>query len=213
MDEFIIFVNAKCYQKATGQNAVELAKACEKFGALLAVQATDIYRVSSQTNATVYAQHIDTASYGSNTGAVLPEAVQQAGAVGTLLNHAENQLDMDTLSTSITRAKEVGLSVIVCAKDITQAKHIDSLGADYIALEIPELIGGDISIVSADPSIISEAVKALPTPVLVGAGVQSGEDVRVAKQLGAQGVLLASAVAKKTDNPSEVLADLYSGLT
>ncbi|MFT4249862.1 MAG: triose-phosphate isomerase [Candidatus Woesearchaeota archaeon] len=214
MDDFIIFVNAKAYEKATGTNAVQLARACEKYGAWLAVQAVDVFRVHQAVpSLRVFSQHIDPVSYGSNTGAVLPEAVLSAGASGTLLNHAEKQLSFNVLQKSVSYAKNAGLLVVVCADTLKQAKKIDSLGADYIALELPELIGGDVSIVSSDPSLIKEAVSSLQTPVLVGAGVQSGEDVRVAKQLGASGVLLASAVASKTDDPESVLASLVQGLT
>ena len=47
--------------------------------------------------------------------------------------------------------------------------------------------------------------------LLVGAGVKNGEDVRLAIELGAKGVLLASGVTKASD-PKAVLLDLASGL-
>jgi triosephosphate isomerase len=47
--------------------------------------------------------------------------------------------------------------------------------------------------------------------VLCGAGVNSGEDVATALKLGADGVLLASAVTKASD-PAAVLANLLSQL-
>jgi triosephosphate isomerase len=81
-----------------------------------------------------------------------------------------------------------------------------------IAGEPPELIGGDISVTSADPGIVKDTVSAVEAvdaniPVLCGAGVKTGEDVRAALELGAKGVLLASGVVKASD-PEAVLRDL-----
>jgi triosephosphate isomerase len=46
-------------------------------------------------------------------------------------------------------------------------------------------------------------------PVLCGAGVKTGKDVRRALELGAKGVLLASGVVKAKD-PRKALQDLVS---
>ena len=204
----IIVVNVKCYEKATGKDVLAIASACEQTGAWIAAQSTDLYRISSQTGAKVYAQHIDPVGFGSHTGAVTADAVLSAGAEGTLLNHSEKRLSFDVLKSSVMHARNAGLSVIVCAENLSEAKKFDSLQADFIALELPELIGGDVSIVDSDPELIKNAVSSLDTPVLVGAGVHSGEDVRAAMSFGAAGVLLASAVAKKTTDPLSVLEDL-----
>ena len=45
--------------------------------------------------------------------------------------------------------------------------------------------------------------------VLCGAGISTGEDVKAAIELGAEGVLLASGVVK-AKNPRKVLLDLAS---
>jgi triosephosphate isomerase len=47
-------------------------------------------------------------------------------------------------------------------------------------------------------------------PVLCGAGVKNGEDVRKAKELGAKGILVASGVVK-AENPEEAIRDLLEG--
>ena len=47
--------------------------------------------------------------------------------------------------------------------------------------------------------------------ILVGAGVKDKEDVQIALNLGAQGVLLASGVTK-SDDPYTTLLDLAAGL-
>jgi triosephosphate isomerase len=110
------------------------------------------------------------------------------------------------------RAKEVGLKTIVCAKDPEEGASFLEFEPDLIAVEPPELIGGDISVSSAQPEIIENAAKLIGSDrLLVGAGVKNGEDVRIAIELGAKGVLLASGVTKAAD-PKAVLLDLVSGL-
>ena len=47
--------------------------------------------------------------------------------------------------------------------------------------------------------------------VLCGAGVKTGEDLRVALELGASGVLLASGITK-ADRPGVALENLLNGL-
>lgn len=213
MKDPIVLVNAKAYQRGVGTMSVKLAAACARFGAYLAVQAPDIYRVSSESEAIVWAQHVDPVSFGSHTGAVVPEVASAAGAVGSLINHAEKQLSITEITQCIARCKDVGMQTMVCVDSLSLAKQVDKLSPTFIALELPELIGGDVSIVSADPSLITDAVETLSTPVLVGAGVQSGEDLKKSLELGARGVLLASAVVKKSDSYEQALQSLYDGVT
>jgi len=213
MEPFYL-INFKAYPQGTGKQAVELAKLIEKFAKehhlnmAVAVQPTDIVPVVAATNLPVYAQHIDPVTPGSRTGHILPEAVKEAGAMGTLLNHSERQVDFETLKNSITRAKELGLSVIACASDPAKAGEIARMGPDYVAIEPPELIGGDISVSTAKPEVITAGLeKVKPLPLLVGAGVKTYEDVKIAMERGAVGVLLASGVVK-ADNPEEALKQL-----
>lgn len=91
-----------------------------------------------------------------------------------------------------------------------------SFSPRFIAVEPPELIGGDISVTTANPRIVSDTVDAVKSvdgriSVLCGAGVKTGKDVRAAIDLGADGVLLASGVVKHKD-PRSALLDLVSGL-
>jgi len=214
----VIITNFKTYEKATGDKAVELAKihdeVAKETGAdiRIAVQAADISRVSAAVSIPVYAQHIDPVNFGSATGHVLPEAVKMAGASGTLLNHSEHRLDRDVLEKSVQRAREVGLDVVICAATPEEGETFLEFDPDLIAVEPPELIGGDISVSQAQPEIIEHAVRLIGSDKLkVGAGVKTGEDVRIAIELGARGVLLASGVTKAED-PKAVLLDLVSGL-
>ena len=213
----IIIVNFKTYEQATGEKAVELAKICEKVSKeknveiAVAVQETDIYPVSHSVSIPVLSEHVDGVEFGSHTGMILPEAVKDAGAVGTLLNHSEHRLRIDLIASSIKRAKETGLITIVCANTPEVGEAIAELEPDVVAIEPPELIGGEISVSQAKPEIITESVNKIDKPVLVGAGIKTGEDVKKAIELGAKGVLLASGVTK-AENPEEVLNELANGL-
>jgi triosephosphate isomerase len=213
-----IIVNFKLYEQATGESAVELAKIHEKVakdtGASIgvAVCALDLARVCEAVSIPVFAQHVDPVSYGSGTGHILPDLVKEYGAYGTLLNHAEYKLESETLRKSIEMAREVGLYTVVCADTPEEGRRISEFLPDLIAVEPPELIGGDISVSRAEPLIVEKAVELIgENRVLVGAGVKDGEDVRIALSLGAVGVLLASGVTKASD-PYSVLLDLVSGL-
>lgn len=218
-----IFINFKTYAEATGETALRLARACEKVAEeknasiILIVQAADIRLIASQAKLPVFAQHLDPVKPGASTGHMLPEAIRQAGAVGSILNHAENKKDNEFLQKAIQRAKETGLKILVCAESIQRAKEIAAFPVkpDFIAVEPPELIGGDISVSTANPEIIRGTVKAVESiariPVLAGAGVKTAEDVRKSIELGAKGVLLASGIVKASE-PEKVLRDLVQGL-
>ena len=46
-------------------------------------------------------------------------------------------------------------------QDIDEAKSLAALVPDYVAVEPPELIGGDVSVTSADPQIVSDTASAV----------------------------------------------------
>ena len=213
----MILVNFKNYESAVGENAVALAKIHEvvatETGApiAVAVSALDLEKVAAAVKIPVWSQHLDAAEFGSSTGAVVPELLKKMGAVGTILNHSEKRV-VASLAERVAAAKRAGLKIIICAEnDDEAAKFAAEFEPDFVAVEPPELIGGDISVTAANPEIVKNSVaKVGATPLLVGAGVKNGEDVRTAAKLGAAGVLLASGVTK-SDNPAEVLRELAAG--
>ncbi|MBI4975497.1 triose-phosphate isomerase [Candidatus Peregrinibacteria bacterium] len=218
MDLPAIVVNFKTYEQAVGANALALAKVHEKVAKetgkniAVCVNAHDLKEVAANVDIPVFAQHIDPVAYGALTGHIAPEIAKQAGAYGTLLNHAERKLTDEVLEKSIKRAHEAGLFVICCAETPERGVTVAGFGADLIAVEPPELIGGDISVSKASPDVITRSVDFLGKgKVLVGAGVKTSEDVKIAIELGASGVLLASGITK-ADDPYKVLLDLTSGL-
>jgi triosephosphate isomerase len=213
-----VVVNVKTYRKGTGGHAVSLARTMQQVhednGAALAiaVQTSDLYRVAQAVDIPVFAQHMDAIGYGSHTGWTLPEALVAAGADGVLLNHSEHRLRADVVAAAVRRAGELGLDTVVCADSPDVAGAMAALHPGFVAIEPPELIGGDVSVTSADPDIVKQSVArvqqvAPEVQVLCGAGVKTAGDISAALDLGAVGVLLASGVVK-ADEPETVLREL-----
>lgn len=218
----IIVVNLKTYIEATGEKALEIARIMERVSKetcvsmAIAVQSTDIRMVAKEVSIPVFAQHIDPIRPGSHTGWTLADAVKEAGATGTLINHSEHRLKLADIDECISIARSLNLSQIVCSNNIATSKAIAALDPDFVAVEPPELIGGDISVTTANPEIVSGTVEEVKKingriKILCGAGVKNGNDVRRAIELGTDGVLLASGVVKAKDK-EEVLRDLARGI-
>jgi len=212
----MLIVNFKNYEKATGEGAAEMAsqvnKAAEETGERIIVSTTapDLLR-GEERDIEVFSQHVDTESFGSHTGSVLPEVVKEAGASGTLISHSEQRIP-DKVDEAVGRAKEAGLTTIVCAQSPEECEKFTEFEPDYIAYEPPELIGGDVSVSSAKPELIEEAVeKSGDVATLTGAGIKSREDVEKSIELGCEGVLVASGIVK-AENPEEAVKGLAEGL-
>ncbi len=218
----VVIVNFKAYAEVDGQKAVDLAKTCEEVatetGAAIMVcpPMVELAAVSASVNIPVLSQNVDAKKPGSATGWVTPSMVRACGCYGTLINHSEHKVDPQIVGEAVRMSHDLGLCVIVCADNVESAKQLAIFAPDYIAVEPPELIGGDISVTTADPDIVKNTVSEVHSvnpdiKVLCGAGVKNGKDVATAIELGADGVLLASGVVKSSD-PRATLRDLVSGL-
>jgi len=213
----IILINFKTYKEGTGKNALKLAKIIDDISKnydaefIIAVQATDIKEIKENVSIKVFAQNIETAEQGKFTGHITGEAVKEVGASGTLINHSEYQLKLNDINKVIEKTRNLNLISVVCANNVSIAKKIAKFKPNYIAVEPPELIGGKISVAEAKPDIIEGAVKAIKSNVLVGAGINKAEDLRVSLKLGAKGILLSSAIVT-ADNPKKALKSLLEGL-
>ena len=212
-----ILVNLKAYPCDPIEVATAARDVADASGVRIAVspQAADIARVA-ETGVETWAQHVSPNDHGSHTGSTLAEAVADNGAVGTLINHSENRLKLANIDASVRAAERADLEAVVCANNPAQVGAAAALTPDAVAVEPPALIGGDVSVATADPGIVEDAVAAADAvdsdvDVFCGAGVSTGDDVDAADELGASGVLLASGVAK-ADDPVAVLEDLVAGV-
>lgn len=199
MKKPIVVVNFKTY--AFGEAVVKMAKAIEKFdkNIIVGVQATDVHAVYSLTSLPVFIEHVDAIVPGRNTGFISPEAAYSVGAKGVFLNHSEHKLDFRVLRETVKRCREVGLTVLIFAGSLREAKKVKKLKPDYLVYEPPELVSGKVSVSSAKPGIIKKIAQELNYPFLVGAGVKTKVDVDLAIQFGAKGIAVSSAITKARD--------------
>ena len=213
----MIIINFKTYLEATGKKAVELAKKAEKAsketGVYIGVvpQFCDIKSVAEAVEIPVYAQHIDPILPGSNTGHILAEAVKEAGAVGTLINHSEKQITLADIDAVIKLANQESLISCVCTSNPPISVAVACLNPDIISIEPPELIGTGVAVSKAQPEAVTNTIKLVrkvnnDTIILCGAGISHGEDVSVALRLGTYGVLVASGIVK-AKNPYMMLRE------
>lgn len=214
----IILINFKTYLESTGKNALRLAKIAEEVsletGVCIGVapQLADLLLIAREVSIPVFAQHVDPIAPGSFTGHTLPEAVKEAGAVGTLVNHSEHRLKLADIDATITRAHEVNLVSCVCTNNANVSAAVAALKPDMLAVEPPELIGTGIPVSKAKPEVVLSTVELVKkinpaVVILCGAGISRGEDVAAALRLGTEGVLLASGVVK-AKSPREILMEM-----
>lgn len=217
-----IVLNFKTYPEVLGKKGWDLAKrfaaVADDTGAsiVLCPPTTDLVHIAKLVHIPVFAQHVDAVEPGPTTGWSPPEALLEAGVAGTLINHSERKVAWEEMAKVIPRSQKIGLEVIACADDLAEAETLAKLSPEYIAIEPPELIGGDVSVTTAKPEVVSRAVDRIHgvnprVVVLCGAGVKTRKDVAKALELGTSGVLLASGVVRAKD-PEKALRDLVKGL-
>ena len=194
-----------------GADAVRLAQAADRLSRELDVsvifdpQAVDIPAVARATERLlVFAQHMDPVAVGRGVGSVLPEALREAGAVGTLLNHSERRMTLGDINRAIVRAREVGLATLVCADSPEEAAAVAQLGPDIVLAEPPELIATSRSAATEMRGFVErsvELVRRIDPGIIVmcGAGVQTPDDVEKMIGLGVGGTGSSSGVLKAAD--------------
>lgn len=199
-----------------GETMVELARAIDASAirhdvdVILTVGYTDIRPVAGNTKRVkVFAPHMDPLPIGPGSGAVLPEAIKEAGAVGVQLNHAEKPLCMETLEQTIHRADEVGLATMVCADSVEDVRAIAAMSPNVLIAEPTELIGTGTT---SDESYVRETIAAVQAinpniMVLQAAGISNGQDVYNVIVQGALATGCSSGIAKASD-PAAMAEDM-----
>lgn len=212
----MLIINFKTYHESTGSKALELAKVIDKAAenapteVLIAVQALDLAELVKEVkNVKVISQHVDGVGYGAHTGHILAEEIKNHGGVGTLINHSEYNVPHDHIGKIIDMAQvHFPDYTIVCTPSYESTVELDrNFDPHKIAFEPPELIGGDISVSTAQPDIIKKVVDiSHERQILVGAGIKTLDDIKISLELGAIGVLVASGVVKD-ENPGAVVKE------
>ncbi len=211
----IIALNFKTYSESLGNRGLALAKAARDVSRETGVriiacpQFVDLWNISA-LGVETFGQGASEFEQGAHTGSVTLESLKDAGCRGLLVNHAENRIPAASIEKIIAKSKKLGLETMLCTKDVPESVELAKFNPTYIAIEPPELIGSGISVSSAKPDIVINAVGAVAkvskSHVICGAGVSNATDVKKAIELGAKGVLLASAFVKAKD-PRALLED------
>ncbi|MEO1769602.1 triose-phosphate isomerase [Candidatus Enterococcus ferrettii] len=211
-------VSPKSY--LVGNELIELAKMTDELAEkhessifFVAPAAELVNIVQNTEHVIVTAQTADANGLGRGMGRTPLESLKANGVEATFLNHMEHPLTIKELSTTIKRAKELGIITIACADTPEESAAIATLDPDIILCEPDCLVGtGTVS----DESYIAEtiaAVRAVNSEILImeGAGITCGKDVRRLLKLGAQGTGISSTLAL-AENKNELLTDLLGAL-
>ena len=212
----MIILSLKTYKEATGSNAIKLLSSVKKISEetgvkiIPAVQPTDIYRIKKELGIEVWAQHMDPIEPGKNMGWLSPYALKEAGATGVVINHSEHKTTDENVKKILDKAKEYGLQNVVIAFNVDTVIKYDSWNPDYISYEREDAIGTGVSMVTQEKDNIIKLVSVLKRPLIIGAGIATGEDIRDAVKIGAVGVIMASRFVLAKD-PEAKLRELASG--
>lgn len=208
--KLILALNMKAYETAFGRYAIELAREASRLSsryndlriilgssALTALKILQIYD-------DVFVQHVDAIDMGAHTGYVPVEALKIEGVRGAIVNHSEHKLTYREVQKIVEKARALGLEILACADTPEESTAIALLKPSFVAVEPPELIGTGMAVSRVKPEVITKAVEAVKRvspeiPVLAGAGISSPQDAIKAVELGAAGVLVASAIMKSSD--------------
>jgi triosephosphate isomerase (TIM) len=206
-----------------GAAAVRLAAAadrvCEDLGVsvIFDPQAVDIPAVARETrHLLVFAQHMDPVTPGRGAGAVLAEALREAGAAGAMLNHSERRMTLGDIRRAIERAREVGLLTMVYADSPVEAAAVAMLGPDIVLAEPPELIATSRSAATEMRGFVERAVELVARIdpaiiVMCGAGVQTPEDVERMINLGVGGTGSSSGILT-ADDPAATMEAMIAAM-
>lgn len=205
----MILINFKIYKETFGEGAIKYAKICKEVAEETKVKITPVvpainaYKIIKEVGIEVYLQEFT-------------EGAVEAGAAGSLLNHSDHRLKPGMVKKLLKQWPKDFESVL-CFSTLGQLeKWVKKLKPSYLAYEPKELIGNREKSVSSEyAKTIKKIVKLVsPTPVLVGAGIHCHENVKVALELGAKGVLVATDIVKASDPKAELLelARAFSGV-
>ncbi len=217
----LIIVNFKIYRESIGKNAYNLAKMIEHVAIerdseiAIAPDFLDLVKIKDIVDIPVFAQHADAVELGGHTGHVTIEILKEYEIDGLIINHSEKRLNFADIEYLVTNSRNYGLISILCTNNIETTVAGAALKPDFLAIEPPELIGGDISVSKAKPEIIMNSVQQSKkinsaVKILAGAGIKDKLDSKKALELGADGVLIASGIVKSKD-PIKSLNDIIDG--
>ena len=212
----MIFLALKTYKETTGDAVIKILSSVKKIiketgvPIIACAQPTDIYRIKKELDIEVWAQHIDPIDPGKNTGWISPYSIKNAGATGVLINHSEHKLKEEVIIETVKKARQYNLKIVLIGHTVEMVKKFDSFDIDFLSFEKEDLIASPISMIDQQEETIKDLVKILKHPLIIGAGINDGEDTKKSKAAGAAGVLMATYFVTAPD-PEQKLRELASG--
>lgn len=204
-----LIINLKNYLETAGDNTIKMVRDAEKVSERVDVEIIisppqpSLALITKQSYLKIISQHVDLKKPGSTTGFYIPEIIEKIGAWGSLINHSEHEIKIDEIKLLIEKLNELKLISIVCVKTIEELMRILEFEPDYIAIEPPELIGTQKSISSERPYLIRKCSEILnnnqKSKLICGAGINRNEDIKIALENGASGMLVSSSITKAND--------------
>jgi triosephosphate isomerase len=208
-------VNCKVYPGTGGDEGLEFARTVERVQAetdatfVFTPQLPDLRRIASETDLAVTTPVVDGVEPGRGIGKILPETIAAAGARGAVINHAEARDTLSDIERKIERCREVGIDSIVCVDSVEMGQAVAAFDPDCLVFEKPGDISTDRAITQTHPDLVREFVRTIDdvnprTAVLVGGGIATVEDVRLAFEQGADATGAASAISLADDREASL---------
>src|SRR6266545_4153994 len=129
-----IVLNLKTYPDILGKRGWELAKrfaaVADDTGAsiVLAPPTSDLAHIAKLVHLPIFSQHVDAVEPGPTTGWIPPEALLEAGAAGTLINHSERKVAWE----DVAKALDLGTSGVLLSSGIVKAKDPEKALRDLV---------------------------------------------------------------------------------
>ena len=118
-----ILINLKTYRESIGQHAHRIASIAQAVsadsGVLIGIAPSylDIHPISRHYEIPVFAQHTDGLEPGAHTGTITAEALKQAGAKGSLVNHSERRLTLADIDAAVSALRTAHMVSVVCTNN------------------------------------------------------------------------------------------------
>ncbi len=214
-----LIINFKNYEEVSADGAIRLGETARKVAEkiqveiILAPPHPVLALIAKEIEIPVICQHVDDEKMGPSTGFTVPEIAKSYGAIGSLINHSEHRIEMNSIASLVKRLRRLGMVSIVCAQEPQEVVEISTFEPDFIAIEPPELIGSGKAVSKENPTVITKSIEGAGSRsrIICGAGISDKEDVSKAMELGSQGILVASGVIKATSWDKKI-TELASGM-
>jgi triosephosphate isomerase (TIM) len=214
-----LIINFKNYEEVSADGAIRLGETARKVAEeiqveiILAPPHPVLALIAKEVEIPVICQHVDDEKMGPSTGFTVPEIAKSYGAIGSLINHSEHRIEMNSIASLVKRLRKLGMVSIVCAQEPQEVVEISTFEPDFIAIEPPELIGSGKAVSKENPTVITKSIEGAGSRsrIICGAGISDKEDVSKAIEIGSQGILVASGVIKATSWDKKI-TELASGM-